>query len=76
MQLETKMTNPEGATREVMIAFEAFKEANDQRLAAVEAKGASDILLEEKVNRIDRALARNPLALRTRGHATEAGSLP
>lgn len=63
MQLETKMTNPEAATREVMIAFEAFKEANDQRLAAVEAKGASDILLEEKVNRIDRALARNQGAL-------------
>lgn len=36
--------------------FEAYKETNDQRLAALEA-GRGDVLLEEKLDRIDRALA-------------------
>ncbi|MCR6646547.1 MAG: phage major capsid protein [Terricaulis sp.] len=38
-----------------MRAFEEFKSANDARLAALE-KGRGDVLLEEKVDRIDRAL--------------------
>lgn len=37
-------------------AFEAFKEANDTRLKELEKKGASDIVTEEKVARIDDAL--------------------
>jgi len=41
--------------REMMVAFEAFKEANDQRVAQVEKK-AADVLLEEKVARIDQAV--------------------
>jgi HK97 family phage major capsid protein len=32
-------------------AFESFKNANDARLAAIEAKGYADPLLEEKVNK-------------------------
>ncbi|MBL8548387.1 MAG: phage major capsid protein [Hyphomonadaceae bacterium] len=39
-----------------MRTFESFKETNDQRLAAIEGK-RGDVLLEEKVDRIDRALA-------------------
>ncbi|MEQ1491015.1 MAG: phage major capsid protein [Terricaulis sp.] len=39
-----------------MRAFEEFKSANDARLAAIEGNRA-DVLLEEKVDRIDRALA-------------------
>ena len=42
--------------REMMVAFEAFKEANDQRVAQVEKK-AADVLLEEKVARIDQAVS-------------------
>lgn len=38
-------------------AFEAFKEANDERLAAIERK-SGDVLLEEKVSRIDRDMMR------------------
>ncbi|HRE44324.1 MAG TPA: phage major capsid protein [Terricaulis sp.] len=38
-----------------MRAFEEFKSANDARLAALE-KGRGDVVLEEKVDRIDRAL--------------------
>jgi len=40
---------------EVLAAFEGFKAANDQRLVALETKRA-DVLLEEKVGRIDAAV--------------------
>ena len=43
------------AMHEVMAAFEAFRASNDERLAAIESKGA-DPLLEEKVDRIETAL--------------------
>jgi HK97 family phage major capsid protein len=39
----------------MMRAFEAFKEANDARLAGIERYNA-DVLLEEKLARIDRAI--------------------
>jgi len=38
-------------------AFEAFKEANDKRLAAIEAQGHAPADLEEKVNKINAELA-------------------
>jgi HK97 family phage major capsid protein len=47
---------PPGGQDTLMRAFEDFKAANDARLAAIEEDRA-DILLEEKVDRIDRALA-------------------
>ncbi|WAC59424.1 phage major capsid protein [Brevundimonas sp. SL130] len=43
--------------REMMAAFEAFKGANDARLGEIERKAAADVLLEEKVARIDQAVA-------------------
>jgi HK97 family phage major capsid protein len=42
---------------EVLGAFEAFKAANDQRLQEIETKRSADALLEEKVDRIDAAMA-------------------
>ena len=42
---------------EMMAAFEAFKGANDVRLDEIEKKAAADVLLEEKVARIDQAVA-------------------
>ncbi len=42
--------------REMMAAFEAFKGANDARLDEIEKKAAADVLLEEKVARIDQAV--------------------
>ncbi|MET3667889.1 phage major capsid protein [Caulobacter sp. 1776] len=56
---ETKhAASPEAraALADVLTAFESFKAANDQRLAAIETKRA-DVLLEEKVGRIDDAVA-------------------
>ena len=58
---ETKQASgqPEArdVVREMMAAFEAFKGANDARLDEIEKKASADVLLEEKVARIDQAVA-------------------
>lgn len=41
---------------EFMEAFEAFKEANDERLAEVESRVGEDVVTVEKMNRINRKL--------------------
>ena len=56
--LETKAGIPLDAVvthAEMMRAFEAFKETNDERLALSE-KRAGDVVLEEKLARIDRTI--------------------
>ena len=57
-EVKTVSGSPEAreVVREMMVAFEAFKSANDERLIEVEKKAAADALLEEKVARIDQAL--------------------
>lgn len=55
MEKEIKAA-PQGAADALMRTFEEFKTANDARLAALETK-RGDVLLEEKVDRIDRALS-------------------
>ena len=55
--LETKGAGETArAFDEFMEAFDAFKETNDQRLADIERRGASDALREEKLARIETAL--------------------
>jgi HK97 family phage major capsid protein len=57
-QLETKAGIPHDAVvthGELMRAFEAFKEANDERLALGERRGG-DVLIEEKLARINASL--------------------
>jgi HK97 family phage major capsid protein len=44
------------AMRNFLGVFEDFKEANDERLAALEEKNRDDVLLREKVERINAAL--------------------
>ncbi len=67
MTRETKTAAPDTGARqamaEMLCAFESFKDANDRRLEEIEAKGAADALLEEKVGRIDAALTRQKAAL-------------
>ncbi|MGH6728141.1 MAG: phage major capsid protein [Pseudolabrys sp.] len=56
--LETKAGIPLDAVvthGEMMRAFEAFKQANDERLTLGEKRGA-DVVLEEKLARIDRSI--------------------
>ena len=56
--LETKGAGGETARafEEFLEAFETFKETNDQRLAEIEQRGASDALLAEKLARIEETL--------------------
>ncbi|MFO1123604.1 MAG: phage major capsid protein [Hyphomicrobiales bacterium] len=49
--LETKV-----AFGDMMQAFEAFREANDERLAQIEQRMAADVVTAEKVERINRAV--------------------
>jgi HK97 family phage major capsid protein len=44
------------AFEDFMRAFEAFKETNDERLSAIERRGAADTLVSDKLARIDRTL--------------------
>tara|TARA_R110000764_G_scaffold62116_2_gene132268 strand:- start:1861 stop:3036 length:1176 start_codon:yes stop_codon:yes gene_type:complete len=56
MTKETKMAGPKPEVAEMMAAFEAFRQANDERLSEIEAKGASDPLTDERLARIDQQL--------------------
>lgn len=62
---KTIVASPEtkAAQHDFLSAFEAFKSANDERLAELEGKAAADTLLEDKVSRIDDALTRQKTAL-------------
>ncbi len=53
--LETKIAGGD-TLDELMKAFEAFKDANDDRLGEIEKRVSADVLLEEKVERIGRAM--------------------
>ncbi|MBC2884735.1 phage major capsid protein [Ochrobactrum sp. CM-21-5] len=48
---------------EFMTAFTAFREANDERLDKVEKHAGADVLIREKVDRINRALDEQKQAL-------------
>jgi HK97 family phage major capsid protein len=67
MSKETKMTTVSAESRAVMgellAAFEQFKQANDQRLAEIETRAAADVLLEDKLARIDAVLDSQKSAL-------------
>jgi HK97 family phage major capsid protein len=47
------------AIAEVMTAFEEFKAANDNRLKDIEKKGSADVVLVEKVERLETALTKH-----------------
>jgi HK97 family phage major capsid protein len=53
--LETKVAHGD-AMAGLMEAFHAFKEANDERLALLEKRSGADALVEEKVERIGKAI--------------------
>jgi HK97 family phage major capsid protein len=55
---ETKAASPEAnaAFDELRATFEAWRDANDQRLAGLETRSGADVLSEEKLTRIDAAL--------------------
>lgn len=51
------------AFEDFMGAFDAFKEANDRRLAELETRVSADVLTREKVERINKAVDDNKKAL-------------
>ena len=62
---ETKGANGElaDAFGEFMTSFEAFREANDERLAQMERRFGDDVVTVEKVDRISRSLDEHKRAL-------------
>ena len=54
--LETKVASASADHYDVMGAFEAFKEANDERLEQIEKRMSADVVTVEKVERINKAL--------------------
>lgn len=48
----------EPAVAEVLSAFEEFKAVNDNRLKEIEKKGSADVLLVEKVERLEQAIVK------------------
>lgn len=53
---EAKSADPANAFGDLHRVFAAFREANDERLAQIEQRLSSDVVTEEKLARIDRAL--------------------
>ena len=54
--LETKVASASADQYDVMGAFEAFKEANDERLDQIEKRMSADVVTSEKVDRINKAM--------------------
>jgi HK97 family phage major capsid protein len=69
--------DPAAALADFARTFEAFRQANDERLASLEAKKSPDVLVEERLARIDAALdeaqrRNDALMLKARRPALEA----
>jgi HK97 family phage major capsid protein len=56
MELETKVAGEGAAYDGMMRAFEAFKEANDERLGEIEKRMSVDVITTDKVERIGKAM--------------------
>jgi HK97 family phage major capsid protein len=64
MSIETKAgEDVRGAMREFLTAFETFKHANDERLDALETKRQDDVVLKEKIERINDAVTEQKAAV-------------
>jgi HK97 family phage major capsid protein len=72
LNLETKVMGGEATQDDVLSAFEAFKEANDERLSQIEKRMSEDVVTAEKVERIGRAI--DELTLKARRPLLGAGA--
>ena len=66
--------NTDPQLSELYRSFELFKEANDERLRDIEAKGAADPLTEMKVNRLNERFDQIETALRRSARGAETKS--
>ena len=71
--LETKVATGD-AMGDFLGAFEAFKEANDERLEQIEKRMTADVVTSEKVERINKAL--DDLSLKMKRPQLGAGEKP
>jgi HK97 family phage major capsid protein len=69
MPFETKVAQ-EATHDDVLSAFEAFKDANDDRLAQIEKRWSADVVTSDKVDRINKAV--DELILKSRRPALSA----
>jgi HK97 family phage major capsid protein len=74
--LETKVAHGNQSQDDVMVAFEAFKDANDERLQQIEKRFASDVVTAEKVDRISRAIDELTLKARRPSLSSELRAEP
>ena len=75
-ELETKVATPTADYGDVLTAFEAFKEANDDRLSQIEKRQSADVVTIEKVDRINKALDDLILKSRRPQLSAERGNEP
>ena len=61
---ETKVATANADHDDIVMAFEAFKDANDERFAQIEKRMSADVVTAEKVERINRAI--DELTLKSR----------
>ena len=64
LPFETKVAGAQAGHDDAIMAFEAFKDANDERLAQIEKRMSADVVTAEKVDRINRAI--DELTLKSR----------
>lgn len=57
MEPEVLKTEIKAAVAPVMTAFEAFKETNDARLKEIEKKGSADVIVRDKLEKIEGTLS-------------------
>lgn len=74
--LETKVASTDAGHDDVLIAFEAFKQANDERLEQIEQRMSADVVTTEKVDRINKALDELILKSRRPQLSAEAAQEP
>ena len=82
MDMEVKALQPDGdvqgAMESFLTAFEHFKQANDERLTSLEKRGTDDVILRDKVDRINEAIdahKRSLDALVLKQHRPEQGTV-
>ncbi len=76
--LETKIATATSNYDDVLNAFEAFKDANDERLEQIEKRMSADVVTSEKVERINKVLdeltlksRRSPIGANAKSEPTE-----
>lgn len=78
MTIETKhaSTEEKAAVADLLHTFAVFKSENDQRLALLERKQATDPLQDEKIRRLENALSEQKTALDRLAIASHRGDAP